>query len=74
MYYSFPNTSDHVRDIMDLHASDQRQDKRWNIAKIGALFCFVLAGGILIASLLLPSAPQGGSENGLAASLSAPVH
>ena len=58
---------------MDLLSAERLNGKHWNTAKIGALFCFGLAGGILIASLLLPAVPQAERENGLAASLSAPV-
>jgi len=54
--------------LMDLLAAQRRHGKHWNVARIGALLCFVLAGGILVASLLQPH--PGASENGLAATIS----
>lgn len=59
---------------MDLLAAQRRNGQRWNVAKIGAFVCFIVAGGILIASLLLPYPQLGGSDNGLAATLSGPAH
>lgn len=53
---------------MDLLAAQRRHGKHWNVARIGALLCFVVAGGILVASLLHPQ--PGAGENGLAASIS----
>jgi hypothetical protein len=55
---------------MDLLAAQRRHGKHWNVARIGALLCFVVAGGILVASLLLPQPQPGGGDNGLAASIS----
>jgi hypothetical protein len=55
---------------MDLLAAQRRHGKHWNVARIGALLCFVVAGGILVASLLHPHPHPGGSDNGLAATLS----
>ena len=55
---------------MDLLAAQRRHGKHWNIARIGALLCFVVAGGILVAALLLPQPHPGGSESGLAAGIS----
>jgi hypothetical protein len=77
MYYPFANTSDYKRDhpvIMDLLAAERRNGQHWNGAKIGAFFCFVVACGILIASLVLPPTPLVGNTNGLAANISAPAH
>jgi hypothetical protein len=56
--------------LMDLLAAQRRHGKHWNVARIGALLCFVLAGGILVASLLLPHPNPGGSGHGLAATIS----
>jgi hypothetical protein len=57
---------------MDLLAAQRRHGRHWNVARIGALLCFIVAGGILIASLLRPYSLPAGSENGLAASISGP--
>jgi hypothetical protein len=54
---------------MDLLAAQRRHGKQWNAARIGALLCFIVAGGILMASLVFPNAHLGGGENGLAASI-----
>jgi hypothetical protein len=59
---------------MDLLAAQRRNGQHWNVAKIGTFVCFIVAGGILIASLLLPYPQLGGSDNGLAATLSGPAH
>jgi hypothetical protein len=58
---------------MDLLSADRLNGNRWNAAKLGAFFCFVVAGSILVASLLLPPTPRAASENGLAANISAPA-
>lgn len=58
---------------MDLLAAQRRNGNRWDAVKIGAFFCFVVAGEILIASLLLPTVPEVGHDNGLAANISAPI-
>ncbi len=55
---------------MDLLAAQRRHGKHWNVARIGALLCFVVAGGILVASLLAPHPHPGASEHGLAATIS----
>jgi hypothetical protein len=55
---------------MDLLSAQRRHGKHWNIARIGALLCFVVAGGILVASLLHPQPAPGGSDSGLAARIS----
>ncbi len=37
---------------MDLQSSVQLSDGRWKLVKAAALFCFILAGALLIVSLL----------------------
>ena len=59
---------------MDLLAAQKRNGQNWNVAKIGAFVCFIVAGGILIASLLLPYPQLGGSNTGRATTLSWPAH
>jgi hypothetical protein len=59
---------------MDLLAAQRRHGKQWNAARIGALLCFIVAGGILMASLVFPNAHLGGGENGLAASITGPAN
>jgi len=58
------------RTLMDLLAAQRRHGKHWNVARIGALLCFAVAGGILVASLLRPQPVPGGPDNGLAARIS----
>lgn len=58
---------------MDLLAAERLNGRRWHPAKIGAFLCFVVAGGILIASLLLPPPSQGASEGGLSGNLAGTV-
>ncbi len=36
---------------MDLQAASRIAGERWNLAKIVALICFLLAGGLLVMSL-----------------------
>jgi|KBSSwiStaDraftv2_1062776.scaffolds.fasta_scaffold3377100_1 hypothetical protein len=72
MDYPIANTSAYAEHTMDLLSPERHEIKRWDAAKIGAFVCFVVAGGILIASLLLPTSPRVGHQ-GLAANLSEPV-
>jgi hypothetical protein len=58
------------RTLMDLLAAQRRHGKHWNIARIGALLCFIVAGGILVASLLRPQPVPGATESGLSARIS----
>ena len=59
---------------MDLLAAQRRHGKHWNAARIGALLCFIVAGGILMASLVFPHGHMGGGDNGFAAGMTRPAN
>ncbi len=48
--------------VMDLLTAEQLNGKLWNYAKSGAVFCFVVASVLLVASLFLPPPAQVGSD------------
>jgi hypothetical protein len=47
---------------MDMHTAQRLSGKRWQIAKLAALLCFVVACGLLVSSLTATSGltPAGG--------------
>jgi hypothetical protein len=47
---------------MDLWAVERLSGRAWNRAKIGALLCFLVAGGLLVASLFTPPATVGSGD------------
>ena len=54
---------------MDLSSAEHMNGKLWHRAKAGAFVCFMVACGLLGASLILP--PPAGGERPLAGALTA---
>ena len=56
---------------MDLQSALRMSGQRWQLARIGALMCFVLACGLLVISLAGPSKAAHSGTDWSAAGLSA---